>query len=296
MRAPDTGDRADRDAGPRSPAPGPPTPPPASGGQGRPYEPASPPPVRPPGTPGPVAAPPAPPAPEVRTDGPDGRAYNDRADDRADGLRDGQAAAATAVVPAGPWPTVRPPSLRAVILGRVAAGVAAVWFGVVYSITTDVHARADHLLAAIVVGGLLSLLGVVLLWLSASRIPVRVAPARGPDMGLVRDRAAARKVLRSGGTPDGEQRRLIAVDVLADARLPQVTGAVFALLGPLVMAAVNASGPLGWAGPLTAGLIVVVLALLAWRTWTAHALHRLADRRHTVPRYEESGAPWRPWP
>ncbi len=103
-------------------------------------------------------------------------------------------------------------------------------------------------------------------------------------------------MLRPGATPDGEQRRLIAVDVLADARLPQVTGAVFALLGPLVMAAVNASGPLGWAGPLTAGLIVVVLALLGWRTWTAHALHRLADRRHTVPRYEESGAPWRPWP
>ncbi|MEJ8279274.1 hypothetical protein, partial [Pseudonocardia spirodelae] len=32
-----------------------------------------------------------------------------------------------------------------------------------------------------------------------------------------------------GGTPDGEQPRLIAVDVLADARVPQVAGAVFAL-------------------------------------------------------------------
>lgn len=276
MRAPDTGDRADLDAGPRSPAPGPPAPPPAPGGRQRLHESAAPPPAGPPGAPGPVLSPPAPPVPESRP--------VDRPGEPA------------AVAPAGPWPTVRPPSLRAVVIGRVAAGVAAVWFGVVYSITTDVHARADHLLAAIVVGGLLSLLGVVLLWLSASRIPVRVAPARGPDMGLVRDRAAARKVLRSGGTPDGEQRRLIAVDVLADARLPQVAGAVFALLGPLVMAAVNASGPLGWAGPLTAGLIVVVLALVGWRTWAAHALHRLADRRHTVPRYEESGAPWRPWP
>ncbi|WP_224386234.1 hypothetical protein [Pseudonocardia sp. ICBG1293] len=230
-----------------------------------------------------MLAPPAPPVP------------GSRAED-ATGEQGSTPQGAGAVPQAGPWPTVRPPSLRAVIVGRVAAGIAVVWFGVVYAITTDVHARAEHLLAAIVVGGLLSLLGVVLLWVSASRTPVRVAPARGPEMGLVRDRAAARRVLRSGGTPDGEQRRLVAVDVLADARLPQLTGAVFALLGPLVMAAVNASGPLGWAGPLTAGLIVVVLALLGWRTWTAHALHRLADRRHTVPRHEGSGAPWRPWP
>ncbi|MEJ8278995.1 hypothetical protein, partial [Pseudonocardia spirodelae] len=196
----------------------------------------------------------------------------------------------------GAWPTVRPPSTRAVVLGRIGAGVALAWFGVVYSITTDVHARADHLLAAIVTGGVLSLVGVVLLWLSASRVPTRVAPARGPEMGLVADRAAARRVLRSGGTPDGEQRRLIAVDVLADARVPQVAGAVFALLGPLVTAAVNASGPLGWAGPATAALIVVVLALVGWRTWAAHALHRAADRRHTVPRFEHTGTPWRPWP
>ena len=79
-----------------------------------------------------------------------------------------------------------------------------------------------------------------------------------------------------------------------------IAGAVLALLsgllGPLVVAAVNNSGPLFWLGPLTAGLVLLVLAGLAWRIGSAYALHRAADRKHTVPRFEETGAPWRPWP
>lgn len=196
----------------------------------------------------------------------------------------------------GPWPTVRLPSARAVLLRRVAAGLGLVYGYAVYAIATDVLSRADHLLAAVVVGGVLNLVGVVLLWVYSTRTPHRVAPGRGPGMGLARDRATARTVLRSGGTPDGEQRRLIAVDVLADAPLPLVTGAVFVLLGPLVLAAVNDSGPLAPLGPVTAALVLLVLAGLAWRTRSAHALHRAADRRHTVPRFEGSGSPWRPWP
>lgn len=258
MPAPDTGDRAPRGTG--SPAPAlPPYP------GGRPARPA----------PADRAAPPAPPPaahpamPAVAADGP---------------------------APAGPWPTVRPPSSRAVVIRRVAAVLGLVHGGVVYSIATDVLSRAEYLFPAVVAGGLLNLVGVALLWLFAARSPRRVAPERGPGMGLARDRAAARSVLRSGGTLDGEQRRLVAVDVVADAGLPLVAGAVFALLGPLVVTAVNASGPLSWLGPVTAGLVLLVLAATGRRTWSAHALHRAADRRHTVPRFEGSGAPWRPWP
>lgn len=202
----------------------------------------------------------------------------------------------THVTPAGPWPTVRPPSTRATIVGRAAAVVAVVWYGAVFSVSTDVLSRSDYLLAGVVVGGILSLVGVLLLWLFASRSPSRVAPERGPDMGLPRDRAAARKVLRSGGTPDGEQRRLVAIEVQADAKLPLVTGATFALLGPLVVAVNHYSGTFGPLGPVTSGLILLLLAGLGWRTWSAWSLHRAADRKHTVPRYAGSGAPWRPWP
>ncbi|BBG03536.1 MULTISPECIES: hypothetical protein [Pseudonocardia] len=191
---------------------------------------------------------------------------------------------------------MRPASTRAVVAGKIAAALGVVWFCVVFSIATDVLSRAEYLLAGVVAGGVLSAVGVVLLWLYSSRTPSRVAPARGPEMGLATDRGVARTVLRSGGTPDGEQRRLIAVDVQADAKLPLVTGATFALLGPLVVAVANASGSLWWLGPATAGLIVLVLAALGWRTWSAYTLHRAADRRHTVPRFEETGAPWRPWP
>ncbi|MFP5022229.1 hypothetical protein [Pseudonocardia phyllosphaerae] len=200
------------------------------------------------------------------------------------------------VAPAGPWPTVRPATARTVAIRRALAVLALVYGVAVYWIATDVLSRAEHLLAGVVVGGLLNLVGVVLLWLYAQRTPARVEPARGPDMGLVRDRAVARKVLRSGLTPDGEQRRLVAVDVLADAPVPLITGGTFALLGPLVVAVAHDSGPFGWAGPLTAGLIVVVLALVGVRAWRAYALHKLADAKHTVPRFEESGTPWQPWP
>ncbi|MFP5072488.1 hypothetical protein ACLFMI_22830 [Pseudonocardia nantongensis] len=191
---------------------------------------------------------------------------------------------------------MRPPSARAVLFRRVAAVLGLVYGGAVYTIATDVLSRAEHLLAAVVVGGVLNLVGVAALWLFAARVPRRTAPERGSGLGLPRDRTAARKMLRSGGTPDGEQRRLVAVDVLLDAGLPLVGGAVFALLGPLVVAAVNNSGPLFWLGPLTAGLVLLVLAGLAWRIGSAYALHRAADRKHTVPRFEETGAPWRPWP
>lgn len=200
------------------------------------------------------------------------------------------------MTPAGPWPTVRPLSPRAVVLTRAAAVVALVWFGAVYTVATDVLSRAPYLLDGLVVGGLLCVLGTVLLWLYAARTPARVAPGRGPEMGLARDRAAARKLLLSGGTLDGEQRRLIAVEVLADAKLPLVTGATAGFLGPLVVAVANASGPVAWLGPVTAALIVLLLVALGWRTWSAYRLHRAADRIHTVPRYEDSGSPWRPWP
>ncbi|WP_226363315.1 hypothetical protein [Pseudonocardia sp. ICBG1142] len=158
------------------------------------------------------------------------------------------------------------------------------------------HARADHLLAAIVVGGLLSLLGVcAAVAVGVGRIPVRVAPARGAGHGAGARPCRGTEGAAIRGTPDGEQRRLIAVDVLADARLPQVTGVVVRAARPAGEAAVTlGAARLGGAADRRADR--VVLALLGWRTWTAHALHRLADRRHTVPRYEESGAPWRPWP
>ncbi|MEV1292097.1 hypothetical protein [Pseudonocardia sp. NPDC049635] len=232
-------------------------------------------------------------------DGPDGHpvapADHAVAAPGADGDRTGSAAPAPGI-PAGPWPTVRPPSTRAVLAGKTAAVLGAVWYCVVFSIATDVLARAEYLLAGVVTGGALCALGVVLLWLYSPRTPARVAPARGPEMGLARDRAEARTVLRSGAAPDTEQRRLVAVDVQADAPLPLVTGATFAPLGPLVVAVANTGGPLPWLGPATAGLILLVLAGLAWRTWSAYMLHRVADRRHTVPRFAGSGAPWRPWP
>lgn len=257
MRAPDTGDRTPRPADPRSPA-------------DRPELPSY-------------------PAPGAGHAGPG-------TDDRAGNRSTAQEHQAGHVAPAGPWPTVRPPSTRALIAGKVAAVVGVAWFCVVFSVATDVLSRAEYLLAGVVTGGVLSAVGVGLLWLYASRTPSRVAPARGPEMGLAADRAVARKVLRSGGTPDGEQRRLIAVDVQADAALPIVTGATFALLGPLVVAVANASGPMAWLGPLTAALIVLVLAALGLRTWSAYTLHRAADRKHTVPRFDGTGAPWQPWP
>ncbi|WP_139323915.1 MULTISPECIES: hypothetical protein [unclassified Pseudonocardia] len=268
MRAPDTGDRAPHPSGPRSPdlpvhpgaGPGPWSPPGATG-------------TSVPGTPGPGA--PGTPAPGTSGPGADRAPHT---------------------TPAGPWPTVRPPSTRAVVVTRVAAVVALVWFGAVYTVATDVLSRAPYLLTGVVVGAVLCVLGSTLLWVYAARTPARVAPRRGPEMGLARDRAAARTLLRSGGDPDGEQRRLIAVEVLADAKLPLVTGATAGFLGPLVVAVANASGPLPWLGPVTAGLTVLLLLVLGLRTWSAYALHRAADGKHTVPRFEETGAPWRPWP
>ncbi|ANY05449.1 hypothetical protein [Pseudonocardia sp. HH130630-07] len=193
----------------------------------------------------------------------------------------------------GPWPTVRPPSTRAVLAVRAAALGVLGWFAVVYTVASDVLSRAPHLLGGLLLGAVLCVTGAVLLWTHADRVPARVEPRRGPGMGLVADRVAARRLLLSGATPDGEQRRLVAVEVLADAKLPLVTGAMFGVLGPLVVAVAHTSGPLG---PLTAALIVLLLAALAWRTWSAYRLHRAADGRHTVPRFAGSGAPWRPWP
>ncbi|MBC3193252.1 hypothetical protein H7X46_19520 [Pseudonocardia sp. C8] len=266
MRVPDTGDRAPHHSGPRSPADGPDLPS--------------------------YPAPPTPAGPAGQA-GPTGRRRL-----REGALPDERGAGETPahVTPAGPWPTVQPPSTRAVLVTRAAAVVAVVWFCVVYTIATDVLSRAEYLLTGVVAGGLLCLAGAMLLWLYAPRTPARVAPARGPEMGLARDRAAARTLLRSGGTPDAEQRRLIAIEVLADAKLPLVTGATFGFLGPLVVAVAHNSGGVGWLGPVTAGLILLVLAGLGWRTGSAWALHRAADRRHTVPRYADSGSPWRPWP
>ena len=234
-------------------------------------------------------------APDTGDRAPDSTGPRSPADPAGDPAEPGEAAVPGHVTPAGPWPTVRPPSTRAVVLGRVAAVVGVAWYCVVFSVATDVLSRAEYLLAGVVVGGILSLLGVLLLWLSASRTPSPVQPSRGPEMGLARDRAAATKVLRSGGTPDAEQRRLVAIEVLADAKLPLVTGATFALLGPLVVAAAHTGGTFAWLAPVTAGLILLLLAGLGWRTWSAWALHRAADRRHTVPRFVETGSPWRPW-
>lgn len=278
MPAPDTDDRAPRGTGPRTPAL-----PPHPGGR-----PAGPAPADRAATTGP-ARPAAHRYTGDDTAAPGPSPAHRHADDAA-------APGAARSVEAGEWPTVRPPSTRAVTIRRVAAVLGLAYGYAVYAIATDVLARAEHLFAAVVVGGVLNVFGVVLLWLSASRTPVRVAPARGPAMGLATDRRAARKLLRSGGTPDGEQRRLLAVEVLADAPLPLVTGGVFVLLGPLVVAVVHDSGTFAWLGPVTAGLILLLLAGLGWRTWSAYAFHRAADRRHTVPRFAGSGTPWRPWP
>lgn len=194
-----------------------------------------------------------------------------------------------------PWPVVRRASTRFVRICRAAA-VLALAYGllVVLLAVRDLNASA-WLWVAIVVGGLVHLAGVVGLWFVPPRSPSRLVPRPGaPGSGTAAARTAARRSLLSGGDLDGDGRRLVALEVAANARVPVVAAAAFALLGPVVIGTPNTDHPLPWLGPVVAAVVLAVLVVLVLQVRAARRLHRAAQRADALPSVEGQQAPYLP--
>lgn len=192
------------------------------------------------------------------------------------------------------WPTVRRASGRFVVSCRAFAVLALAYGIVVAALAAGGVARSAWLWVAIVFGALVHLLGVVGLWLLAPHAPKRVLPRPGPGAGTGPDRTRARRALRAGGRLGAEQRRLVAGEVAAGARVPVVAAGAFALLGPVAMGTPNTDLPLPWLGPVTAAVVLLVLAALAWQVRSVRWLHRAAGRADALPAVEGRDAPYLP--
>ncbi|MBW0105055.1 hypothetical protein [Pseudonocardia sp. KRD291] len=193
-----------------------------------------------------------------------------------------------------PWPVVRRASRRFVVLCRLFALVALAYGVVIATLAVGDVTRSAWLWAAIVVGGLVHLAGVVGLWFVAPRAPKRVLPRPGPASGTESDRRRARRTLHAGGRLGAEQRRLVAVEVAAGARVPVVVAGAFALLGPVVMGTPNTDHPLPWLGPVTAGVVLLILLGLVWQVRAVRRVHREAQRAEALPSVEGSEVPYLP--
>lgn len=193
-----------------------------------------------------------------------------------------------------PWPVVRRPTHRFVRVCRALA-VPALAYGVVMLLLAADDVRSSPWSwAAIALGGLVHLAGVLGLWFLPPRAAERVSPRPGPDAGTERERRRARRALRAGRPLDPEQRRLVAVEVAAGARVPVVAAAAIALLGPVVSGAPNASHPLPWLGPVTAAVVLLIVAGLVLQVRSVRRLHRAARRADALPRYQARDAPYLP--
>ncbi|MDN5915292.1 MAG: hypothetical protein L0I76_09335 [Pseudonocardia sp.] len=191
-----------------------------------------------------------------------------------------------------PWPVVRRASGRFVVLCRLFALVALAYGVVIATLAVGDVTRSAWLWAAIVVGGLVHLAGVVGLWFVAPRAPKRILPRPGPASGS--DRRRARRTLLVGGRLGAEQRRLVAVEVAAGARVPVVVAGAFALLGPVAMGTPNTDHPLPWLGPVTAAVVLVILIGLMWQVRSVRRVHREAQRADVLPSVEDSDVPYLP--
>ncbi|TCK21065.1 hypothetical protein [Pseudonocardia endophytica] len=187
-----------------------------------------------------------------------------------------------------PWPVMRRSSTRFV---RACRGIAVV--ALVYGLYVVLLALRDlgssaWLWIAIVVGALVHLAGVVGLWFLPPRSPSRLLPRPGkPGFGTPSARAAARKSLLAYEELDADGRRLVALEVAGNARLPLVVAGAFAILGPVAIGTPNTAHPLPWLGPVVAALVLVVLVVLALQVRAARRLHRAAQRADALPTIED---------
>lgn len=200
----------------------------------------------------------------------------------------------TPPVDPSPWPVVRHASRRFVVLCRLFALVALAYGVVIALLAVDDLTRSAWLWVAIAVGALVHLAGVIGLWFGAPRAPRRLLPRPGPASGTEAQRRRARRTLRAGGRLGAEQRRLVAVEVAAGARVPVVVAAAFALLGPVAMGTPNTDHPLPWLGPVTAAVVLLILIGLAWQVRSARRVHREAQRAEALPSVEDSDVPFLP--
>ncbi|RZT87686.1 hypothetical protein EV383_4612 [Pseudonocardia sediminis] len=192
------------------------------------------------------------------------------------------------------WPVVRRASGRFVVSCRLFA-LLALGYGVsIVLLALGDVTRSVWLWVAIVGGGLVHLAGVVGLWFAASRAPKRILPRPGPASGTESDRRRARRTLLAGGRLGAEQRRLVAVEVAAGARVPVVVAGAFALLGPVVTGTPNTDHPIPWLGPATAGVVLLILIGLAWQVRSVRRVHRDAQRAEALPSVEGSEVPFLP--
>ena len=194
-----------------------------------------------------------------------------------------------------PWPVVRRATTRFVRICRAGAVVALAYGLVVVLLAVrDLNASA-WLWVSIVVGALVHLAGVVGLWFLPPRSPSRLAPRPGaPGSGTAAVRAAARKRLLSGADLDGDARRLVALEVAGNARVPVVAAAAFALLGPVAIGTPNTGHPLPWLGPVVAALVLAVLVALVLQVRATRRVHRAAQRADALPSVDGEQAPYLP--
>lgn len=192
------------------------------------------------------------------------------------------------------WPTVRRASGRFVVACRAFAVLCLAYGIVLAQLAAGEVTRSAWLWVAITLGALVHLLGVVALWVLAPRAPKRVLPRPGQAAGSGADRKRALRALRAGGRLGAQQRRLVAGEVAAGARVPVVAAGAYALLGPVVMGTTNTPRPLPWLGPVTAAVVLLVLVGLAWQVRSVRRLHRAAQRADALPSVEGHEAPYLP--
>lgn len=194
-----------------------------------------------------------------------------------------------------PWPVMRRATTSFVRICRAGAVLALVYGLLVVLLALRDLGASAWLGAGIVVGGLVHLAGVAGLWFLAPRAPSRLAPRTGAaGSGTPAARAAARRSLLAGGELDADGRRLVALEVAANARVPVVAAAAFALLGPVVIGTPNTAHPLPWLGPVVAAVVLVVLVVLALQVRAARRVHRAAQRVDALPTVEGEQVPYLP--
>lgn len=190
---------------------------------------------------------------------------------------------------------MRRATIRFVRIGRAGAVLALVYGLLVVLLALRDLGASAWLATGIVVGGLVHLAGVTGLWFLPPRAPSRLVPRPGAaGSGTPAARAAARKSLLAGGDLDADGRRLVALEVAANARVPVVAAAAFALLGPVVIGTPNTAHPLPWLGPVVAAVVLVVLVVLALQVRTARRLHHAAQRADALPTVEGEQVPYLP--